>query len=451
MIGGDVQLTDIQPKAANADLCKVVWGSQEAEVVTGGKSSQPWQATGISMNINDIQPGDLFVASPQDDLDVVFKSGAACVMTDFGDGSHPNLPVLKVSGVYEALKGLARAARFRTHARVIAVQGKEAREEIQSILRLSGSVHAAGRHLSLSLAGLPDLVDYGVFGASPNVAPDVAVITDCEMAHRDTLFEMMPKHSAVLVHVEGEAAYSVISRAKAAGVEHIYTFSTGIKADATVDAQVVDMCEAQNGVRVVLSLMGAVEELVLPKGITFTPAMMAAFLTLKLSDKSVQAVTKRMKAMRAADLGPVSLIDPSMQSKEQAAFRITNMIDLGFGNQTAVLDNIAKDRVNAAQINTQRSSLSLKKGFVIPPRLANLNFVYTSKGMNTLSDAKAVIQKRHKGARVESITPDVLMPGDFLVFKDVWDESKAALSEALRIVPDGSSPKTREKTIEHAV
>lgn len=433
-------------KPANEAVSDVVWSAQEAEVVTGGKSSKVWHATGISMNINDIRPGDLFVASVQDNLDEVFKKGAACVMTDFGDGSHPNMPVLKVSGVYEALKGLARAARFRTHARVIAVQGKEAREDVQSILSLSGSVHKAGRHLSLSLAGLPDIIDYGVFGASPSVQPDIAVITDCETAHRDTLFEMMPKHGTVIVHAKGEDAYSVIARAKAAGLENVYTFNAGLKSDAAIDVQVLDVCQGSNGVRVSLSMMGEVEEIVFPKGTKIQPSLLASMLILKISDKSLQTVASRMRAVRSVNMGSVSLIDPGMKANEQAAFRITNMIDLGIGQQTAILDNVILDKNNA-----QRSSLSLKKGFVIPPRLANLNFVYTSKGMNTLNNAKAVIQEHHKGARVESITPDVLMPGDFLVFKDVWDSSKSAFSEALRVVPDKPARSVKGKTIENAV
>lgn len=414
---------------------EIVWNAQEASVVTGGENSQEWSATGISMNINEVTPGDLFVASPDDDLDLVFKKGAAAVMMARGSGGHDLMPVMKVTGIYEALQGLAKAARFRTHATVISVQGKEARISIQNLLSKAGKVHAAGRHLSLALAGLPVDVDYGVFGSSPAVKPDVAIITDSSMANRDTLFQTMSGQGSVFVNADDESFLSVVARAKAAGVPHVYTYG----AREGLDAHVISNLEADNGSRVSVSLLGEDYTFLLPKGFDFNASILAALLVLKVTDKCLVSAIESFASLEKSsteDEG-VMLIDPSQAPQYQAAFRITNMIDLGFGRQTAILDNIARGAMARAE-NSGRLSVSLKKGFAIPARLANLNFVYTSKGNGTLTDAKAVIQERHRDSAVESIAPEVVAPGDFLVFKNVWDSSKSALSEALRIVPEGN-------------
>ncbi len=410
----------------------VVWSAQEAEIVTGGESSSAWSATGISMTLNELKAGDLFVASAEDDLDMVFQKGAAAIMMPRSGRAHSVLPVLKVAGIYEALKELARAARFRTHAIVLSVQGRVARDSIQNLLSKSGRVHSAGRHLSLDLAGLPVDVDYGVFGLSPVVAPDIAIITDCAMASRDTLFETMPSHGAVFVHAENEAAVSVVARAKAAGIERVYTY--GVNADA----QIVSILEADNGVRVCVSILEKEYTFLMPKGFEFDVSMLAALMVLEVTNKCLVSAMESLGAAQTmkSNTQGVMLIDPSQNRQEEAVFRITNMIDLGLGRQTAILDNISKTACKSLSV-----PLSAKKGFAIPARLDNLNFVYTSKGLGTFVNAKAVLKKRHRKSRVESIAPDALVPGDFLVFKDIWDSSKSALSDALRIIPEtGKKP-----------
>lgn len=410
---------------------QLVWQAQEAEIVTGGHSSQPWQATGVTMNIEELQPGDLFVAGDQDDIAMIAQKGASCVMVDrhYQGNAHEIIPVMRVTGHYEALQGLARASRFRTHATVVAVQGKEVRYGVQGMLAHMGRVHRAGRHLSLSLASMPADCDYAVFGASPLVQPDIAIISDCEASYRDTLFETMSAQGTVLIHAQGDAFLSVMARARAAGVQNVYIY--GAREDS--DAKMLEICAADNGVRVAVELFGERCEFLMPKGFSFDASLLPALMVLRLTDQDVdQAMRSLAQTVRACgSAGPVTLIDPAVRAREEAAFRITNMIDLGIGRQTAILDNIAR-----GSHNTQRSSLSLKKGFAIPPRLANLDFVYTSKSVGTINNARAAIERHHNGASVESIAPDVLMPGDFLVFKDVWDRSKISLSDVLRVVPE---------------
>lgn len=410
----------------------ILWTSPEAAVVTGGENTSAWSATGVSMNINDLKPGDLFVASREDNLDLVFKKGAAAVLQTRSDTVSDKLPTLRVGDVFEALQSLARAARYKTHATIIAVQGKTARTAIQSILAKAGSLHRAGRHLSLSLAGLPADGDYGVFGLSPAVRPDIAVITNCEAARRDTLFENMPPYGAVIINADDEGFIDVLSRAKAAGLTHIYSYGRS----GAADVRVREMIEAGNGIRLSVDVLGDRYTFLLDSGFEYTPPVLAALMILKLTDKCIAGAMKpyaNILDQKVSAGNAVTLIDPALE-KAEAVFRITNMIDLGFGRQTAMLDNLATPAHKALSIK--------KKNLAIPSKLANLDFVYTSKGFGAVIDARAVIRENHGNAPVAPIVPDVLAPGDFVVFKDVWSRSRTALSEVLRLVPHaGKRPK----------
>ena len=205
-----------------------------------------------------------------------------------------------------------------------------------------------------------------------------------------------------------------------------------------IDAHIVDSIRADNGQRVTVSLLGELYTIMLPAEFEVENVMLAAFLTLKLTGKCVSAAVKKRFSKKATikdvSICGVTLADPAFGAA-QAVFRITNMIDLGFGRQTAVLDNIAKPADNAV--------LSPKKNLAIPRKLANLDFVYTSKRLSAVTNARDAIRQRHGYKKIETITPDVIAPGDFLVFKDVWEKSKAVLSEALRTVPEKGKRKPK--------
>ena len=400
----------------------ILWSADEAAAVTGGVNTAPWMATGISLNIEDIQPGDLFVATKEDDLGEVFAKGAAAVMQVKAAPVCDKLPTLRVSNVYMALQDLAGAARFRTHASILAVQGKVARAEISAILGNIGHVQEAGRHMSLSLAALPPEAAYGVFGLSPLVKPDIAIITDCVSAHRDTLFESMPAHGTVLIHADDEDFLSILSRAKAAGIKHIYSFGKSEKADA----RLCSLIEGNNGLRVVLNVLGDEYNFTVDPKYEYHPGAIAALLALHLTGKSIERALQPYTfgfEQTAYAKNNVTLINPA-DEKAAAVFRITNMIDLGFGRQTAILDNVKGDGHKTVSLH--------KKGLAIPKSLANLDFVFTTKGFGTVPDASAAIRQRHGGMRVAPIVPEVATPGDFLVFRGLWDKSKSAIAEALR-------------------
>jgi len=189
----------------------VLWTSAEAAAATGGRADRAWRASGVSIDSRTAQPGDLFVAIKGGNFDGhdfvadAFKRGAAAAMVSRAPTDAPEgKPLLTVKNTLTALQGLARAARARTNARVIAVTGSVGKtgtkEAIALALSTQGITHASSGNLNneigapLSLARMPRNAAYAVFELGMNrageisrlsqlVKPDVAVITTVEPVH----------------------------------------------------------------------------------------------------------------------------------------------------------------------------------------------------------------------------------------------------------------------------
>jgi hypothetical protein len=414
----------------------ILWTSAEAAAMTGGVSTQNWCATGVAIALDEIRPGDLYIATQEDNLAAVFRKGAVAAVVSGSHDRH-DWPLLMVENVFDALQSLAAAARYKTHAAIISVQGRVARAAVKDILATAGSVHEGGRHLSLGLANLPEDVEFGLFALSPAVRPDIAIVTNCAIANRDTLFETMNSNGCAIINTDDEACISVIARAKAAGIHNILTFGSGENADA----RLVSILHANNGTRVTVNILGEEMTFFSADREEFNPAALAGLLVLKLAHKTAPSSIHGCAPGTIYKPQGVTLIDPALPPHgPQALFRVTNMIDLGSGRQTAVLDNIKSPAY---------SPLSLtKKELEIPRKLASLDFVYTSKKVGAVNNAVEILKAKHSSARIESIVPDVLAPGDFLVFRNIRQTSKVIFSEALRLVPEFKGRKIRTS---HAV
>jgi UDP-N-acetylmuramoyl-tripeptide--D-alanyl-D-alanine ligase len=188
----------------------LLWTSADADAATGGQSSAPWQATGVSIDTRTINPGDLFVAltdlrDGHDFVAAAFERGAAAALvTHRPDNVAADAPLLIVSDVLAALTALGTAARARTLAKVIGVTGSVGKTSTKEMLRVvlggQGRVHAAeasyNNHwgVPLTLARMPQDTDFAVIEIGMNhpgeIAPlarmarlDVAVITTVAAAH----------------------------------------------------------------------------------------------------------------------------------------------------------------------------------------------------------------------------------------------------------------------------
>lgn len=357
----------------------VLWTSREADAVTGGRSTDSWAASGVSLNMEDLKPGDLFIATLEDDLDAVFRRGASAVIAPFGGLQSAAGPVLRVANVFQALQDLAGAARFRAHGRVIAVQGRKEREVIAAALSRAAVVHAAGKHQSLSLAQMPDDCCFGVFGFTPAVRPDIAVITDGAQDSAAVIFSTMKRSALVLINAQSPGAADVMASARAAGLTEIHLYAG----------------EPVLAARMILEASG----------------FPAHSLPSPGSAGNVTVAAETRAGFEA--FAP------------KAVFRVSNLIDCGFGKKMAILN--AYDGPAAA---------AGKTAFFSPPqKLDNLHLVYASPPKAFLANPAAALA-RHD-VQAAPIVPDVAAPGDFMIFGKAWKTSKSVFAEALRLVPSG--------------
>lgn len=415
----------------------ILWTAAEADAVTGGRSTAPWLASGVCLKMEALKPGDLFFAGAEDDLaQAALKGAAAAVVPSRYEAAREAgspLPLVCVGDVFEAMRDLAMAARFRTHGIVMAVQGC-AREPMQRALESVSQVHEGGRHLSLGLSAMPEHCDFGVFGFSPFVRPDVAVISDCQAALNSTVIESLPDNGVVIINADDAAFADVYNRAKACGTRSLYTYG----ANTTADARLTSHVAGANGAQLGLRILGDEATVSLPQGLLFDASALAALLVLKLMDRPLSRHAHEVVIGAATPCNaplPNLMVLPQSGPSE-SAFRIKSVIDLGARGRTAVLDNVRGMTDQA--LSVARNDLA------VPHQLGALNLVYACKDVSVFADAQRQLSFARRNMRAEPITADVLVPGDFLIFRQIWRSSKNVFSQALRLVP-GNVPRNVEE------
>ena len=211
----------------------VVWTASEATRATGGHGPGNWQATGISSDSRKIALGDLYVAikGPRFDghefvAEALSRGGVAALVSRRPTGVPENAPLLMVKDTLTALSRLARAARRRSEAKIIAITGSVGKsgtkEALRHTLSAQGSIHASpasfNNHLGvrLSLAALPAAAAYGAFEIGMNHRHEITPLARLVRPHVAVVTAIAPVHLAFFDSV------SEIAEAKAeifAGVE----------------------------------------------------------------------------------------------------------------------------------------------------------------------------------------------------------------------------------------
>lgn len=199
----------------------MLWTSDEAVTATGGRTTVPWAAGGVSIDTRTLQPGDLFVAlkDVRDGHDFVGqaleKGAAAALVSRVPDGLSSGAPLLVVPDVLKALEDLGRAARARAKARVVGVTGSVGKTSTKEMLRVvlggQGRVHAAeasyNNHwgVPLTLARLPREADFAVIEIGMNHPGEIAPLS--RMARPDVVVvtTVAPAHLEAFESVEGIA------------------------------------------------------------------------------------------------------------------------------------------------------------------------------------------------------------------------------------------------------
>jgi len=172
--------------------------------------TQPFHATGVSIDTRTLQTGDLFVALATQSGDghahvaAAMAKGAAGALVHRQHDMPEDAPLIVVGDTLVGLTALGAAARERFSGSVIAVTGSvgktTTKEMLRAILSATGPTHAAVASYNnqwgvpLTLARTPPEADFCVVEIGMNHAgeiaplsrlagPDVAVITAVEPAH----------------------------------------------------------------------------------------------------------------------------------------------------------------------------------------------------------------------------------------------------------------------------
>ncbi len=199
-----------------------LWTSDDAAAATGGTSTRPWTAGGVSIDTRTIRPGDLFVAlkAQRDGHEFVAqalgKGAAAALVTHRPDGVAEDAPLLIVPDVQRALEDLGRAGRARTHARVVAVTGSvgktSTKEMLRAALATQGAVHAAeasyNNHwgVPLTLARMPVDADYAVLEIGMNHPGEIAPLSRQARPHVAMITTIGAAHLEAFGSIDGIAA-----------------------------------------------------------------------------------------------------------------------------------------------------------------------------------------------------------------------------------------------------
>jgi UDP-N-acetylmuramoyl-tripeptide--D-alanyl-D-alanine ligase len=234
----------------------------------------PAEITGISIDSRTLGGSDAFFAikgdarDGHDFVETALKAGAGLAVVSAKQRARfpRKAPLLIVPDVLGALRKLARAARKRSEAKVIAVTGSVGKTSTKEALLLAlsadGETHASvasyNNHwgVPLTLARFPPTARYGVFEIGMNHAGEITPLTKLVRPHIAIVTTVAPVHLeyfgsvAKIADAKAEifagivrGGFAVLNRdndqfarlnraAKAAGVTNIVTFGEHPKADA---------------------------------------------------------------------------------------------------------------------------------------------------------------------------------------------------------------------------
>jgi UDP-N-acetylmuramoyl-tripeptide--D-alanyl-D-alanine ligase len=234
----------------------------------------PREVPGLSIDTRTIEPGAAFFAiqgenrDGHDFVEAALKSGAgvAVVAAAKRAAMPKGAPLLVVPDVLAALNDLARAARARSNAKIVAVTGSVGKTGTKEALRLvlgrQGETHASAASYNnhwgvpLSLALMPQSARFGVFEIGMNhageitpltrlVRPHVAIVTTIAPVHLEffgtldaiadakaEIFSGVEPGGAAVINADTAQFERLKAAAQAAGVKQIVSFGAREDADA---------------------------------------------------------------------------------------------------------------------------------------------------------------------------------------------------------------------------
>ncbi|QFU09287.1 UDP-N-acetylmuramoyl-tripeptide--D-alanyl-D-alanine ligase [Rhodobacteraceae bacterium THAF1] len=215
-----------------------LWTSADAVEATWGLTTQPWVATGVSIDTRTLQPGDLFIAlsAARDGHDFVAQAlengAAAALVSRIPEGCDHTAPLLVVDDVQAGLEALGRYARNRLVGRVLAITGSVGKTTTKEMARTAFSgqlrVHAAeasyNNHwgVPLTLARMPPDTELAIIEIGMSNPGEIAPLSRLARPHAAIVTTVAPAHLEAFEDIEG------IAREKASIFEGLEPDGTAI-------------------------------------------------------------------------------------------------------------------------------------------------------------------------------------------------------------------------------
>src|ERR1700761_2263660 len=444
-----------------------LWTHTEAEAATLGQASQAFSVNGLSIDTRTIKEGDLFVALKGDNRDghdfvrAAFdaKAGAALV-THRPDGVSG--PLLTVGHTQRGLEDLARAARARSNAKILAVTGSAGKTTTKEILRLAcnalGRTHASAASYNnhwgvpLSLAALPRDAEFGIFEVGMNhfgelrnlvsfVRPHVALITTIAPAHleffgncesiadaKSEIFDGILPGGAALVPADSPFAERLKARARQAQVSNIIGF--GI----TGESKLLSFAPDGEGMRVKADILGrAVDCFVGAPGAHIAQNVVGALTAVALLDGDVLnavAALKNFTALKGRgarfESAGIQVIDESYNANPASMGAALALLGDAKGRKIAVLGDM---------LEMGEGGIAHHAGLAAPIAAAGADLVFASgTQMRALWDTLPAAVRGAYGETSANLLPQVraaLKPGDTVLVKGSNGAKMSVIIEAL--------------------
>jgi UDP-N-acetylmuramoyl-tripeptide--D-alanyl-D-alanine ligase len=204
-------------------MSEALWQWPELVAATRGVAdgTPALRITGFSIDTRTLAPGDVFVAladarDGHEFVPAAFKAGAAAaiVARAFARGQVSGA-LLRVAEPLRALEAIARAARTRSNAGIVAVTGSVGKTGTKEMLRLAlaavGTTHAAEKSYNnhwgvpLTLARMPADAQFAVCEIGMNHAGEITPLAEMVRPHVAVITAVEPVHLGHFASIEAIA------------------------------------------------------------------------------------------------------------------------------------------------------------------------------------------------------------------------------------------------------
>lgn len=458
-----------------------LWLAAEVGKALRSYTAEVWHAEGVAIDSRTVRPGDLFVAlkGPRFDghdfaAEAFRKGAAAAIVEREGSGLPKGAHVIVVPDTMTALVDLARAARARSEARIVAVTGSVGKSGTKEMMRLAlataGPTAASEGGLNnqvgvpLSLARLPREAAFGVFEVGMNhpgeirplahlLKPHVGVITTVEAVHLEAfpslealadakaeLFDGMVWNGHAVLNRDNDQFARLERTARLCGIRRIVTFGAAAGADVRLlvyapdpEGGTVRARAGESELTYRLALPGrhwaenslAVLAAAKALGIPLAPAAAALALLAPMKGRGQRHSVQ-------LDGGRIEVIDESYNASPASMRAALANLGLCTGRRLAVLGDMLELGPETLRYHTELAEAV---------RAADVALVFAAGPlMGALYDA---LPERQRGAHAASAADllkpllAALAPGDVVMVKGSAASRMDTVVEALLALEDG--------------